>query len=187
MTSAAIYARVSSARRKKDQTIGSQTEALGGHARQLGVELPEAWVFEDEGHSGATLMRPALERLRDLVAGAGVDVVLCYSSDRLTRKFAYRALCAAAVFAASGSYLNPADFVNGLRPALLALAILAALGALAGYAVRHPPGTAVAHAHAGPHWIPVRTGAVAQVKLISAVWLRACAPADRHVLPCFAV
>jgi EmrB/QacA subfamily drug resistance transporter len=45
---------------------------------------------------------------------------------------------ATAVFAAAGSYLSPAGFVHGLRPALLALAILAALGALAGHAVRHP-------------------------------------------------
>ena len=36
-------------------------------------------MFEDEGHSGATLVRPALERLRDVVAWVGVDVVLCYS------------------------------------------------------------------------------------------------------------
>jgi len=68
VTSAAIYARVSSARQKKDQTIGSQTAALREHARQLGVDLPEEWVFEDEGHSGATLVRPALEALRDLAA-----------------------------------------------------------------------------------------------------------------------
>ena len=76
------------ARQKKDETIGSQTAALRAHARQLGFEVPEEWVFEDEGHSGATLVRPALERLRDLVAGVGVDVVLCYSPDRLARKFA---------------------------------------------------------------------------------------------------
>src|ERR1039457_3825417 len=92
VTSAATCSRVSSARQKKDQTIGSQTVALRDHARQLGVELPEEWVFEDEGHSGATLVRPALERLRDVVAGVGVDVVLCYSPDRLARKFAYQAL-----------------------------------------------------------------------------------------------
>ncbi len=92
MTSAAIYARVSSARQKKDETIGSQTAALRAHAEQLGLDVPEEWVFEDEGHSGATLVRPALERLRDLVAGVGIDVVLCYSPDRLARKFAYQAL-----------------------------------------------------------------------------------------------
>ena len=92
MTSAAIYARVSSARQKKDETIASQTAALRAHAEQLGLEIPEEWVFEDEGHSGATLIRPALERLRDLVAGVGIDVVLCYSPDQLARKFAYQAL-----------------------------------------------------------------------------------------------
>ncbi len=61
MTSAAIYARVSSARQKKDETIGSQTQALREHAAQARLEVPEEWVFEDEGHSGATLVRPALE------------------------------------------------------------------------------------------------------------------------------
>ncbi|HZM81160.1 MAG TPA: recombinase family protein [Candidatus Limnocylindrales bacterium] len=75
MTTVAIYARVSSARQRKDETIASQTAALRAHMAQLGVELPEEWVFEDEGHSGATLIRPALERLRDLVASVGVDVV----------------------------------------------------------------------------------------------------------------
>ena len=92
MTSAAIYARVSSARQKQDETIVSQTEALRGHAATNRLDVPEEWVFEDEGHSGATLIRPALEQLRDLVAGVGVDVVLCYSPDRLARKFAYQAL-----------------------------------------------------------------------------------------------
>src|SRR5246500_2189412 len=92
MTSAAIYARVSSARQKKDETIASQTAALRAYAERLGFEVPDEWVFEDDGHSGATLVRPALERLRDLVAGVGIDVVLCYSPDRLARKFAYQAL-----------------------------------------------------------------------------------------------
>ncbi len=92
MTSAVIYARVSSARQKKDDTIASQTAALRAHAEQLGLEVPAEWVFEDEGHSGATLLRPGLERLRDLIAGVGIDVLLCYSPDRLARKFAYQAL-----------------------------------------------------------------------------------------------
>ena len=89
---AAIYARVSSARQKKDETIGSQTAALHEYAVAAGLTVPEQWVFEDDGHSGATLARPALERLRDLVAGVGVEVVICYSPDRLARKFAYQAL-----------------------------------------------------------------------------------------------
>ncbi|MGO9221036.1 MAG: recombinase family protein [Streptosporangiaceae bacterium] len=111
MTSAAIYARVSSARQKKDQTIGSQTAALREHARQLGADLPEEWVFEDEGHSGATLVRPALEALRDLAAQGCIDVVLVYSPDRLARKFAYQALLIEE-FARAGVRV---EFVKGTR------------------------------------------------------------------------
>src|SRR5260370_601690 len=92
MTSAAIYARVSSARQKEQETIVSQTEALRAHAGQLGLDVPEQWVFEDDGYSGASLVRPALEALRDLVAQVPVDVVLCHSPDRLARKYAYQAL-----------------------------------------------------------------------------------------------
>jgi site-specific DNA recombinase len=111
MTSAAIYARVSSARQKKDETIGSQRAALRAHAEQRGLDVPDDWVFEDEGHSGATLIRPALERLRDVVAGVGIDVVLCYSPDRLARKFAYQALLIEE-FARAGTRV---EFVNGPR------------------------------------------------------------------------
>ena len=59
MSNAAIYARVSSARQKEQQTIGSQMAALHAHAGQLGLDVPPQWVFCDEGHSGATLVRPA--------------------------------------------------------------------------------------------------------------------------------
>ena len=79
MTTAAIYARVSSARQKEEQTIGSQTAALREAALRWGLEVPAEWIFEDEGYSGASLVRPALERLRDLAAQVPVDVVLCYA------------------------------------------------------------------------------------------------------------
>ncbi len=92
MSNAAIYARVSSARQKEQDTIGSQTAALRAHAEQLGLDVPKPWVFEDDGHSGASLVRPALERLRDLVCQVPVDVLLVYSPDRLARKYAYQAL-----------------------------------------------------------------------------------------------
>jgi site-specific DNA recombinase len=49
-------------------------------------------VFCDDGHSGVILVRPALEKLRDLVAQVPVDVVLVYAPDRLARKYAYQAL-----------------------------------------------------------------------------------------------
>ena len=92
MTAAAIYARVSSARQAKDETIGSQLAALRDHAVSNRLDVPEEWVFADEGHSGATLVRPGLEALRDLAAQGCLNVVLVYSPDRLARKFAYQAL-----------------------------------------------------------------------------------------------
>ena len=85
--------------------------ALREYAATNRLEVPEQWVFEDEAHSGATLIRPALERLRDVVAGVGVDVVLCYSPDRLARKFAYQALLIEE-FARAGTRV---EFVNGPR------------------------------------------------------------------------
>jgi len=92
MMTAAIYARVSSARQKEEQTIASQTAALRAHAAATGLEVPPEWVFEDEGYSGATLIRPGLERLRDLAAQVEIPVVLCYAPDRLARRYAYQAL-----------------------------------------------------------------------------------------------
>ena len=111
MTSAAIYARVSSARQREEETIGSQTAALREARRALGLEVPDEWVFDDEGYSGATLVRPALERLRDLVAQVPVDVVLCYSPDRLARRYAYQALLIEE-FARAGTEVR---FVKGPR------------------------------------------------------------------------
>jgi site-specific DNA recombinase len=92
MMKAAIYARVSSARQKEEQTIASQTAAVRDYATAAGFEVPAEWIFEDEGFSGATLIRPALERLRDLAAEIQIGVVLCYSPDRLARRYAYQAL-----------------------------------------------------------------------------------------------
>jgi site-specific DNA recombinase len=92
VSNAAIYARVSSARQKEQETISSQLAALRAHAKQLGLEVPPQWVFCDDGHSGATLVRPALEKLRDLIAQVPVDNVVVYSPDRLARKYAYQAL-----------------------------------------------------------------------------------------------
>ena len=65
---AAIYARVSSDRQKEDHTIASQTAALIQYAETEGFGVPQEWVFQDEGYSGASLVRPGLEAVRDLAA-----------------------------------------------------------------------------------------------------------------------
>src|SRR5271169_1679942 len=92
MKPAAIYARVSSDRQKEEHTIASQTEALRAFALQQGFSVPDEWVFEDEGYSGATLIRPGLEKVRDLAAEGQIDAVLVHSPDRLSRKYAYQVL-----------------------------------------------------------------------------------------------
>src|SRR6516165_12593784 len=89
---AAIYARVSSERQRQDETIQSQTVGLRELAEQRGLLIPEDLVFCDEGFSGATLTRPALERLRDRAAEGAFEVLLCHAPDRLARRYAYQVL-----------------------------------------------------------------------------------------------
>jgi site-specific DNA recombinase len=89
---AALYARVSSAQQTQAQTIGSQLAALRERSAADGLSLPAERQFIDEGYSGATLVRPALERLRDLAATGGVDRLYIHSPDRLARKYAYQVL-----------------------------------------------------------------------------------------------
>jgi site-specific DNA recombinase len=92
MKAAAIYARVSSDKQKEEKTIASQTAALTEFARKEGYDVPREWIFEDEGFSGASLVRPGLERLRDLAAEGQLEAILVYSPDRLSRKYAYQIL-----------------------------------------------------------------------------------------------
>ena len=73
---------------------GETTLVLGlvEWAKTLELAVPDAWIFEDEGYSGATLERPGLERVRDLAAAGDIQVVLIHSPDRLSRKYAYQVL-----------------------------------------------------------------------------------------------
>lgn len=81
----AIYARVSSEQQAAAHTIASQLAALRARvASDQGRVAPEQ-EFLDEGYSGATLVRPGLERLRDLVAAGAVDRLYVHSPDRLAR------------------------------------------------------------------------------------------------------
>lgn len=87
---AAIYARVSSDQQKENHTIRSQTAALIAYAKTHGYAVPSRWQFQDEGYSGATLMRPGPEAVRDLAAAGQIAAVLGYSPDQLSRKYAYQ-------------------------------------------------------------------------------------------------
>jgi hypothetical protein len=84
---AALYARVSSDRQKENHTIASQVAALLQYAETHGYAVPLEWQFQDDGYSGATLVRPGLEALRDLAAEGYLQTVLVYAPDRLSRKY----------------------------------------------------------------------------------------------------
>jgi site-specific DNA recombinase len=92
MKTAAIYARVSSDQQKEQNTIASQTKALLEYAQAHQYTIPPEWVFEDAGYSGSVLVRPGLERLRDLIAEGAIETVLVYGPDRLSRNYAYQVL-----------------------------------------------------------------------------------------------
>ena len=68
MRSVAVYARVSSEQQAQQATIESQLAALEQRVKADGHVLLPQDVYVDEGFSGATLVRPALERLRDRAA-----------------------------------------------------------------------------------------------------------------------
>ena len=106
---AALYARVSSDRQKEHHTIGSQVTALIQYADTHDYIVPSDWQFQDDGYSGATLIRPALEALRDVAAQGQIEAVLVHSPDRLSRKYAYQVLLAEEL-ARAGVQLV---FVNG--------------------------------------------------------------------------
>jgi site-specific DNA recombinase len=89
---AALYARVSTGRQERDQTIDSQLTAIRQWATDQGHELRSEHLFTDEGYSGSRLDRPGLDRLRDAAREGEFDVLAVFSPDRLARKYAYQVL-----------------------------------------------------------------------------------------------
>jgi len=88
----ALYARVSSERQAQAGTIESQVEELRERIEEDGQNITDEMAFVDDGYSGATLVRPALERLRDMAAAGCLERVYVHSPDRLARKYAYQVL-----------------------------------------------------------------------------------------------
>ena len=83
-----LYARVSTDEQARSgYSLAQQIEALREYAAREGYEVLEE--VEDPGQSGASLERPGMDRVRDLVAGGGVAVVLAQDRDRFAREPAY--------------------------------------------------------------------------------------------------
>src|SRR5437868_1839446 len=91
-TQVALYARVSSEQQNEARTIESQIADLRARIAATGANLPAELEFIDNGCSGATLIRPALERLRDVAAAGGIDQLYVHCPDRLARNYAHQVL-----------------------------------------------------------------------------------------------
>jgi site-specific DNA recombinase len=88
---AILYARVSTDEQARSgYSLAQQLEALREYAAREGYEVLEEVV--DPGQSGASLERPGMDRVRDLVAAGGVSVVLAQDRDRFAREPAYHYL-----------------------------------------------------------------------------------------------
>ena len=85
---AAVYARASSDR----LPVANQLAALRVQVVDDELRVPTEREFVDDGYSGATLARPGLDRLRQLVTDGGIDRLYVQSPDRLARTGAHQAL-----------------------------------------------------------------------------------------------
>jgi site-specific DNA recombinase len=83
-----LYARVSSDRR--EGTIDSQLSTIRAAMELAGEVLDQELIFCDDGVSGATMVRPALERLRDQAAVGAIDCLYVLAPDRLARRHAHQ-------------------------------------------------------------------------------------------------
>ena len=85
---AILYARVSTDEQARSgYSLAQQLEALREYANREGYEVLEE--VQDPGQSGASLERPGMDHVRDLVAAGGVSVVLAQDRDRFARELAY--------------------------------------------------------------------------------------------------
>src|SRR5215212_4651992 len=88
---AVLYTRVSTDEQARSgYSLAQQLEALRAYVAREGYEVLEE--VQDPGQSGASLERPGMDRVRDLVAAGGVSVVLAQDRDRIAREPAYHYL-----------------------------------------------------------------------------------------------
>jgi site-specific DNA recombinase len=88
---AILYARVSTDEQARSgYSLAQQLEALRDYTAREGYEVLEEVV--DPGQSGASLERPGMDRVRDLVAAGGVSMILAQDRDRIAREPAYHYL-----------------------------------------------------------------------------------------------
>ena len=88
----AFYARVAVRHRSGADRLADQVAALRQRLAADGGRLAAEFAFIDDGCSGASLLRPALERLRQHVAQGALDRLYVAAPARLTRSVAHHFL-----------------------------------------------------------------------------------------------
>jgi hypothetical protein len=83
----AVYARVSSGKQKKEETIESKIRLLKEYVTKEEWQLLPEHVFRDDGISGTRLDRPSMDKLRDVAQVGEIDAVIILSPDRLARVY----------------------------------------------------------------------------------------------------
>jgi site-specific DNA recombinase len=88
----AVYTRVSTDHGLEQDfnSLDAQREAAEAYVKS---QTHEGWrlvgdSFADGGFSGGSMERPALQRLLALIRAGGVDIIVVYKVDRLTRSLA---------------------------------------------------------------------------------------------------
>ncbi|NTV61961.1 MAG: recombinase family protein [Oscillochloris sp.] len=85
-----LYARVSTLQQAQAQTIEQQLTRLQAYAAEHGWGVSAEHIFRDDGRSGASLNRPGLDHLRDIVRSGAIDRVLITEPDRLARNYVHQ-------------------------------------------------------------------------------------------------
>ncbi len=86
----ATYSRVSTSAQEDQQTIQTQLLTLKEYAEKNGYAIIQEYT--DEGWSGDTIVRPALDQLRVDAKKKIWEAVLIYDPDRLARRYSYQEL-----------------------------------------------------------------------------------------------
>lgn len=82
---AALYERVSTLEQALEgYSLGAQDDKLTKHAEYMGFEIFNRYI--DDGYSGSSLNRPAIQRLISDIESGNVSIVLIYKLDRLSRR-----------------------------------------------------------------------------------------------------
>src|SRR5262249_19444901 len=87
----AVYVRVSTPNQVHTQTIDQPLDRVRQQiTHQLGWELRPDHIFRDDGYSGASLSRPGLDRLRDVVRERAIDQLIVTAPDRLAPNYVHQ-------------------------------------------------------------------------------------------------